>query len=249
MPDPIFSEPRLAAVYDTFDGDRSDLDVYAAIVEEFAARRIIDIGCGTGAFACILAKRGYEVTGVDPALASLNVAQSRPFARRVEWIHGTVEHLPVDHADLAVMTGNVAQVFTEDEDWLAALQAAHRTLRPDGRLIFEVRDPAARAWERWTPELTRKRRDVPGIGIVEMWTDVTRVALPLVSFRHTYRFASDGAVLTSDSTLRFRQRMEIEASLSAAGFTIDELREAPDRPGLELVFVARTSKHTPQPAW
>jgi len=248
MPDSIFSEPRLAAVYDTFDGDRSDLDVYAEIVEGLGARRIIDIGCGTGAFACILAERGYEVTGVDPALASLNVARSRSFAGRVEWIHGTAEDLPVGHADLAVMTGNVAQVFTDDEGWLATLQAAHRTLRPDGRLIFEVRDPAARAWERWTPELTRKRRDVPGIGTVEMWTDVTRVALPLVSFRHTYRFASDGAVLTSDSTLRFRQRPEIEASLHATGFTVDDLREAPDRPGLELVFIARASKHTPRPA-
>jgi hypothetical protein len=57
-----------------------------------------------------------------------------------------------------------------------------------------------------------------------------------VSFRGTYVFGSDGAVLTSESTLRFRERAEVEESL--VGFVVDEVREAPDRPGKEFVFVA-----------
>lgn len=52
--------------------------------------------------------------------------------------------------------------------------------------------------------------DVAGVGAVESWTKVTDVALPLVS-RHTFLFAADGAVLTSDSTLRSRERAEVEA--------------------------------------
>jgi hypothetical protein len=59
-----------------------------------------------------------------------------------------------------------------------------------------------------------------------------------VSFRGTYVFESDGAVLTSDSTLRFRERDEISADLARAGFVVDEVRDAPDRPGREWVFVA-----------
>jgi hypothetical protein len=46
-------------------------------------------------------------------------------------------------------------------------------------------------------------------------------------------------VLTSASTLRFRHRDEVTASLTAAGYAIDEVRQAPDRPGRELVFIAR----------
>jgi hypothetical protein len=46
-------------------------------------------------------------------------------------------------------------------------------------------------------------------------------------------------VLTTTSTLRFRHRDEVAASLAAAGFVVDEVRQAPDRPGRELVFVAR----------
>lgn len=239
MPDPIFADPRLAAIYDTFDGVRSDLDAYAAIVQEFGAKRILDIGCGTGAFACLLAERGLEVTGVDPALASLEIARTKPFADRVNWIHGTAADLPAINADLAVMTGNVAQVFLEDAALVATLRSAHNALRPGGYLVFEVRDPAARAWERWTPATTRRRRDVPAIGAVEAWTEVTNATLPLVSFRHTYRFESDGAVISSDSTLRFRERAEVEDALRATGYTVLEVRDAPDRPNLEFVFITR----------
>lgn len=67
---------------------------------------------------------------------------------------------------------------------------------------------------------------------------VTDVRLPLVSFRFTYRFP-DGVELTSDSTLRFRTLDELDLSLRAAGFTVREIRDAPDRPGLEWVIVAQ----------
>jgi hypothetical protein len=59
-----------------------------------------------------------------------------------------------------------------------------------------------------------------------------------VTFRASYVFASDGAVLTSESTLRFRSKTAIAESLTAAGFTVEEIRDAPDRPGKEFVFVA-----------
>jgi hypothetical protein len=59
-----------------------------------------------------------------------------------------------------------------------------------------------------------------------------------VSFRSTFTF-SDGEVLTSDSTLRFRGRDEVAGSLEAAGFAVAEVRDAPDRPGREFVFIAR----------
>lgn len=67
MADEGFEHPRLAAIYDALDSERGDLDVYVAIAAELDATRVLDIGCGTGTFALLLAERGYEVTGVDPA--------------------------------------------------------------------------------------------------------------------------------------------------------------------------------------
>jgi len=239
MVDAIFSERRLAEVYDPLDPDRGDLDAYVAIVDEFGARSVLDIGCGTGTFACLLARRGLTVIGVDPALASLAVARSKPGADRVRWVHGDATDLPPLQVDLGTMTGNVAQVFLTDADWAATLRAVHAALRPGGRLVFETRDPAAKAWLGWTRERSYRRTEVPGIGAVQAWEDVFDVSGELVSFRSTVVFESDGAVLTSTSTLRFRHRDEVAASLATAGYAVDQVRQAPDRPGRELVFVAR----------
>lgn len=112
-------------------------------------------------------------------------------------------------------------------------------MRPGGRLVFETRDPDKRAWEQWNRDASLTTSRIEGVGSVEHWVDVRQVRGSLVSFRWTWVFASDGAVLTSDSTLRFRSKGEVEADLVACGFRVDEIREAPDRPGMEFVFIAR----------
>ncbi|MEU3563414.1 class I SAM-dependent methyltransferase [Kitasatospora sp. NPDC006786] len=239
MVDACFGHPRLAAVYDPLDPDRGDLDAYLRMVREFGARRVLDIGCGTGVFALLLAGRGVEVVGVDPALASVEVARAKPGGGRVRWIHGDATRLPPLRVDLATMTANVAQAVVGPRDWQGTLRGAFGALRPGGRLVFETRDPAARAWQEWTRGRSHRVTDVPEVGPVESWVDLTGVRWPLVSFRWTYVFAADGQVLTSDSTLRFREREEVERDLAAHGFVVEEVRDAPDRPGREFVFVAR----------
>ncbi|MGW3078649.1 MULTISPECIES: class I SAM-dependent methyltransferase [unclassified Kitasatospora] len=239
MADASFGHPRLAALYDPLDPDRGDLDAYVRMVQEFGARRVLDIGCGTGVFALLLAGRGIEVVGVDPALASVEVARAKPGAAKVRWIHGDATSLPALRVDLAAMTANVAQEITGRARWRGTLRGAFGALRPGGRLVFETRDPAARAWEEWTRERSHRVTEVPGVGPVESWVHLLGVRWPLVSFRWTYVFAADGQVLTSDSTLRFRERGEVERDLAACGFVVEEVRDAPDRPGREFVFVAR----------
>lgn len=238
MPDPIFADPRLARIYDPLDPDRTDLDVYASLVAEFDSRSVLDIGCGTGTFASLLASEGLEVVAVDPAEASLHVARKKPGAARVTWLAGDATSLPPLSVDLATMTGNVAQVFLSDDDWLTTLRSARRAIRPGGRLVFEVRDPSREAWHSWNREESYSRVDVPGVGPVESWVDLTDVTGQLVSFRKTYRFEQSHETITSDSTLRFRERQEIEAALVKTDLQLLDVRDAPDRPGLELVFIA-----------
>ncbi len=239
MADAIFEHPRLAATYDALDPDRSDLEAYVDIADELNADSVVDVGCGTGTFALLLAGRGLEVTGVDPAAGSLAVARSKPGAERVRWVHGDATSLPPLQVDLATMTANVAQAIVDPLDWEATLRSLYAVLPPGGYLVFETRDPAYRAWEQWNRSASYSRTEIREVGRVESWVEVTDLSGPLVSFRGTWVFASDGQVLTSDSTLRFRERDEVEASLIQHGYAVDEVRDAPDRPGRELVFLAR----------
>jgi ubiquinone/menaquinone biosynthesis C-methylase UbiE len=242
MADLLFADPRLARIYDELEGARDDLDYYDAIAREFAARSVIDLGCGTGTFACRLALRGLTVTGIDPAAASLDVARTKLGAERVRWLHGqasALTELDGPSADLVVMTGNVAQVFVSDDEWLATLAAARTSLTKGGHLVFETRDPKRRAWEAWTREHTLCEVKTAHEGVVRTWIDLVDVALPFISFCQTHHFLCNDEVYESHSTLRFRARGEIEADLATAGFEVQGVRDAPDRPGREWVFVSR----------
>ncbi len=239
VPDALFAEPRLARIYDVWEGDRVDLPHYLDIAAGLGARTVLDVGCGTGNWACLLAGRGFEVIALDPAGASLDVARAKPGARRVRWIHGDVMSLPALAVDLATMTGNVSNVFLTPQEWLATLAGVHAALRPGGCLVFESVDPAGQPWLGWNRESTYVRREAPDAGVFESWLEVTRVEGDLVSTRRTYVFAADGATLTSEGTRRYPPRAVIEESLVSAGFEPADVRGAPDRPGLELVFIAR----------
>lgn len=239
MADAMFAHPRLAPVYDAFDGPRADLPAYLALAGELGAGLVLDVGCGTGSLALRLAAAGLTVVAVDPAAASLEVARSKADAGAVTWVEGDATAVPALGADLAVMTGNVAQVFLTDAAWAQTLAATGAALRPHGHLVFETRRPERRAWEEWAAETGPVTIDVPGSGRVERRLEVTAVNLPFVSFRYVYTFLADGAVISSDSTLRFRSADELEASLADQDFRVRQVREAPDRPGRELVFVAQ----------
>ncbi|WP_432536501.1 class I SAM-dependent methyltransferase [Kineococcus arenarius] len=220
MSDEEFRDPRLARLYDALDSDRSDLDAYLALAEELHARRVLDVGCGTGTFGLLLAQRGYEVIGVDPAVASVQVHDR----------------------DLVTMTANTAQLIVDPAAWAATLSACREALVPGGHLVLETRRPSARAWEGWTAQRTRRTRHVQGVGVVSSHVQTLRVQGALVTFRWSYVLPDEGegvVTLASTSTLRFRDQAEVEDDVRRAGLVVVDVRDAPDRPGQELVVIAR----------
>ena len=242
MSDEEFRDPRLAALYDALDSDRSDLDAYLALVEELHPRRVLDVGCGAGTFTLLIAQRGCEVIGVDPAAASVEVARAKSGAERVRWVVGDATAVQVRDRDLVTMTANTAQSIVAPAAWAATLSACRDALVSGGHLVFETRRPCARAWEGWTPQQTRRTTQVQGVGTVDSYVETLAVEGPLVTFRWTYVLPGEPEsllILTSTSTLRFRDQPEVEDDVRRAGLVVVDVREAPDRPGQEFVVIAR----------
>jgi SAM-dependent methyltransferase len=214
-----FRDPRLVAVYDAeYGGSRID-EFFVAVANETPRVRVLDLGCGTGRLALGLAAAGHRVTGLDPAAASLAAARAKPNADTVTWVEGTTASLQPGGFDLALMTRHVAQFFVEDDAWATTLRELHDALVPGARLVFDSRDPRARAWDRWTPEESRSTIELPDGTEVEFFTEVTAEDGDVVSFATHYRF-DDGTPRTSTADLRFRSEGELRASLAAAGFSI-----------------------------
>lgn len=281
-----FSDPRLVAIYDSVN----PIDEYKAFYLELAAKlagergrlAIIDLGCGSGQLTCELAKQGHHLIGVEPSEAMLGLARERatnelvkPLAADsicgsrsrsnspVKWLHGGAQNLGAFEADLAVMTGHVAQFFLEDESWQHALRSIYGALKPGGHLAFECRNPLVQPFLKasrqvaqreseyidsehidWPSDTNRRKVFDPLAGAVEWWFQLLSVDGDRVLYEIHYLFESTGEKAISVNELRFRSRDELQNSLMDAGFTIGcvygnwdfQLAEV-DSP--EFIFVAQ----------
>jgi ubiquinone/menaquinone biosynthesis C-methylase UbiE len=217
-----FEDPRLVEVYDAEFVWGWEDDLFMSVLAERSARRVVDLGCGTGRLAIAMAEAGHEVTGIEPARASLDAARRKVGAERVRWVDGGAGCLPVKAFDAALMTSHVAQFMVDEGEWHDALRALRRSLDRGGRLIFDSRDPADERWTEWNPVDSRRTVVLPSGEAVEAWAEVTDETDRVVTFTQHYLFA-DGQERTSESAMRFRSQREIRSSLEVAGFDVDRI--------------------------
>ena len=246
MPIPEFTDPRQVVIYDAVNSYQpgTQPDFYLGVAEQVSAETVADLGCGTGIITLEFASRGYRTIGVDPSPAMLERALQKHGADAVQWVQGGAGQLGTLGADLAIMSGHVAQFILKDADWLEALAGVKEALRPGGYLAFESRDPRAREWKRWTG---RKRiiRD-SRYGRIESWTEVTNVEGDVVYAVGHRRLLESNEELVSPFALRFRSEELLRQSLISSGFSVENVfgdwDRRPSGPGEpELIVIARRS--------
>ena len=248
-----YVEPRLVQLYDTDNPLGIDSAFYMQMADELDAKVIVDLGCGTGLLTRKLAKDGRRVIGIDPSAPMLEHGKQQPGAERVEWILGDASNMGQrltqgqQVADLAIMTGNVAQVFLDDGEWQATLGHFAKAVKPGGTLAFESRNPLAKGWESWNKENTHGVEQTP-FGPLECWLDVVEVGenQRTVKFEATNIFQETGETLVIESELRFRTAGEITLSLQQAGFSVERIfgnwEKKPFTPADPImVFIAKKS--------
>jgi ubiquinone/menaquinone biosynthesis C-methylase UbiE len=219
--DSVFSDFDLAALYDIWHPPhgRADFDFYHPMI--MAAGSVLDVGCGTGAMLHRAREAGHtgRLCGLDPAAGMLAQARRRA---DIEWVEGDLALVAwLGAFDLIVMTGHAFQVLIDDDDISAALHSVHRTLTDDGRFAFETRNPAARAWEKWTPEHAVEITDGAGAAVRITTEIVGAFDGRTVSFTHTFNSSRWPEPQISRSTLRFTDMQKLSSLLTDAGLAID----------------------------
>ena len=105
------------------------------------AKRVLDVGCGTGQHVAALLRAGFDAYGADASEEMLARAVERD--RLTLWRLGDPSPLDGPY-DAVISMGNVWPQLTELEDVDRALSSIHGLLRPGGRLILGLKAFAAR---------------------------------------------------------------------------------------------------------
>ena len=141
----------LAPFYDSLTTDvdyNSWADFYMNIFEreKLSVRTVLDLACGTGTLSCILARRGFEVIGVDASADMLSEAFSKAAACGAEiapmFINQTMEGLDLyGTVDAAVCCLDGINYLTGMDSVLAAFRRVLLFLEPGGIFVFDVNTP------------------------------------------------------------------------------------------------------------
>ena len=147
MKDPFGLE--YADCYDALYLDKdyeAECDLIARVLRTYASNKIasiLDLGCGTGRHAFPLARRGFEVVGVDRSEFMLDQARSKA-AELSELLPCRFHHSDIRSADLGQEFDAVLLMFAvlgyqvANADVRATLHTARRHLRPGGILLFDI---------------------------------------------------------------------------------------------------------------
>ena len=140
---------ELAQSYDRLTNDvdyASVVDFYFQILQKegLQPRTAVDLACGTGSVALLLAKRGLRVTGVDMSEDMLTVAWEK--AAELEeppmFVCQKLQQLQLPRGvDLAVCALDSLDYILDPADCAEAIVRVYRALNPGGIFIFDVNTP------------------------------------------------------------------------------------------------------------
>jgi SAM-dependent methyltransferase len=110
---------------------------------------VLDLACGTGELAILLAGKGYEVTGVDLSELMLRAAKRKRGRGRVRFVQGDIRRLSLGRKfDLVCCFFDSLNHLTSKSDLLSAFRAARRHLHPGRHFVFDlVTSKGLKTWE------------------------------------------------------------------------------------------------------
>lgn len=214
-------------------------------------RSVLDMGCGTGGHALPLARRGYQVWGVDRSPEMITIAREKAHAAGLT----TCTHFEVADIcslnlrrtfDVAICIFAVLSYQVSNEALIATLRSAHRHLVPGGLFTGDF----------WYGPAVLAQRPSERVKIVQDSTDrLVRITQPLLDTEHNVvrvrfhimRLRGKQVIEEADEEhrLRYLFRPELEFYLAQAGFALEhfcpfpQLDARPDERTWNVTVIAR----------
>jgi len=144
------SYDALAASYDGLMADGSYRRRANYLVKLFRkssvpVESVLDLACGTGTIACLLAEQGYDVIATDGSEEMLTQAMEKAAAlpgRPPLFLHQTMPRLRLlEQVDAAISTIDSLNYLTREKDLRETFKRVYRWLKPGGQFIFDVNTP------------------------------------------------------------------------------------------------------------
>ncbi len=215
-----------------YDGE---VDVLERIFREYAEKPItsvLDLGCGTGNYAHILAERGYKVCGVDLSESMLEIAKNKiqnPSVS-VQFLYSDIASLHLGRQfDAAIMMFAVLGYQSTNDMIIKTLENIGDHLKPGGLLIFDV----------WYGPAVLSEKPQEKCRVINSGKDIIiRVTRPELDTFHQfcdvrfnlYCIRDDGQVIETNEVHRMRYffAQELLVFLGLTGFEVIRIGQFPD---------------------
>ncbi len=220
-----------AAFYDALYADKdyeAEVDFLASVFERFcdvAVEHVLDLGCGTGGHTIPLARRGYEVVGLDRSAQMIDQAAEKARTAGVEarFVIGDVRDYSLERTfDAIVSMFAVVSYQLTSDDLSRMFGAARAHLNPGGLFVFDGWfGPAVLAQG---PRESSKRVLTPdGDEVVRTAHPVVDESAQTVTVNYLVERMSCGAVVEATReahAVRYLFADQIERHCEAAGFEL-----------------------------
>ncbi len=214
--------------YDLFYKDKdyaAEVDFTDSLIKKYAngnVKTILDMGCGTGGHAFLLAEKGYNVTGIDIADSMLSIAKEKAKKARI-----AVDFLKADIRDFnlnkrfdgAIAMFAVMGYQTTNEDLEKALLNVSQHLKLGGLFIFDVWFGPTVLTERPETRIQEFKKD--GVRTIRMVTPELNSISQIVSVKYNIlQINREKVIAEVDEVheMRFFFIQELKLFLESAGF-------------------------------
>jgi SAM-dependent methyltransferase len=203
----------------------AEVEFIDSLIKQYApgkVKTIVDMGCGTGGHALLLAEKGYSVTGIDRSEDMLSIAKAKKTKIPVDFFKADIRDFNLNKKfDAIVSMFAVMSYQTTNEDFEKALLSASRHLKPGGLFIFDVWfGPAVLTQKPCDRIKIIKNNDEKIIRLTRSKLDFMKHIVDVTFTVMRIRDKTTHELIEETHTMRFFFPMELELFFKKVGFQV-----------------------------